>query len=360
MTRLLLTAVALLFAYPALSSPRPVPCDSISGYRECRVGTSGTILLVAERSDDLCREGISWGTASDGVVWVDRGCRGLFRARSSIGGRVVCESLDGERKVCTADTTTGVSLARQLSKAACFEGETWGYQDGRDEIWVDQGCRGEFLLAPAAPRSRTPNTLHSAVVCESRNGRRAECVANTIDGVQIIRHLSDSECRFGTHWGYDAKKIWVTGGCRAEFAVRGDAKAMATSLECESRNLRRNCEGDTRLGVALMRQLSEKKCILDETWGFDDQAVWVTDGCHGQFALGGFRLPEDAIPATATRITCESVDGTPTRCPIDASRGAGLVRQISDTDCVLNRTWGYDREGIWVSGGCRAEFAVAR
>jgi hypothetical protein len=360
MPRLLLTAFALLCAYPALASSLPVPCESTSGYRQCRIGSSGSILLVSERSNHLCREGLSWGTASEGIVWVDRGCRGLFRTNASRGGRVICESLNGERKTCRADTSSGVSLARQLSKAACLEKESWGYEESRDEVWVDQGCRAEFLLAPFAPRARPPATLHTAVVCESRNGRRAECAANTADGVQIIRELDGSICRFGTHWGYDAKKVWVTGGCRAEFAVRGDAKTIATSLECESKNLRRICEGDTRLGVALMRQLGERRCILDETWGFDERSVWVTDGCHGQFALGGFRLPEEAVPATAMRLVCESLDGSPARCSIDASRGAGLVRQISETDCILNRTWGYDGDGIWVSGGCRAEFAVAR
>ncbi|MFN2240619.1 MAG: DUF3011 domain-containing protein, partial [Thermoanaerobaculia bacterium] len=29
-----------------------------------------------------------------------------------------------------------------------------------------------------------------------------------------------------------------------------------------------------------------------------------------------------------------------------------------DSPCVRNQTWGEDRDGIWVDGGCRAEFAV--
>jgi hypothetical protein len=360
MRRLLLT-LPVLFACSTLFASQPIPCESVGDtYRECRLGSSGTILLVLERSANICREGVNWGTASDGVVWVNHGCRALFRVKPFPGGRVLCESLKGDRTNCTADTTNGVSLARQLSKARCLEGQSWGYDDVRDEIWVDQGCRAEFLLARVAPVTRAPNTLHSVVVCESRNGRRRECPANTADGVQIIRQLSDSDCRYGTHWGYDVKKIWVTGGCRAEFAVRGEAKAMATALECESQNLRNNCEGDTRFGVALMRQLGDGDCILGETWGFDETAVWVSDGCHGQFALGGFRLPEDAVPPTAIRLVCESLDGSVTRCVTDASRGAGLVRQTSEAECVLNRTWGYDGEGIWVSDGCRAEFAVAR
>ena len=360
MTRLLLST-ALLIAAPALFAATIVPCEAFGDARqECRVASSGAIILVSERSENLCREGISWGTASQGVVWVSRGCRGLFRARSAPGARAVCESLDGSRASCMADTTSGVTLLRQLSQAACLEGESWGYEDGRDEIWVDRGCRGEFLLSRIAERPRGANTLDSVVTCESSGRRRTECAANTTDGVQLVRLLGDVPCRYGTQWGYDAKNIWVAGGCRAEFATRGNAKAMATALECESQNLRRNCEADTQFGVALVRQLGEKNCILNETWGFDDTAVWVTNGCHGQFALGGFRLPEGAVPKTALRLVCESTDVTAVRCPANASRGAGLIKQLSDADCVLNRTWGYDSEGVWVSEGCSAEFAVAQ
>ena len=27
-------------------------------------------------------------------------------------------------------------------------------------------------------------------------------------------------------------------------------------------------------------------CVLGVTWGYDQQSIWVTDGCSGQFALG--------------------------------------------------------------------------
>ena len=64
-------------------------------------------------------------------------------------------------------------------------------------------------------------------------------------------------------------------------------------------------------------------------------------------------------PHAASKVTCESLDGGHKHCPVDTSRGVGLIRQISDSDCVLNRTWAWDRNGIWVTNGCRAEFAVA-
>jgi hypothetical protein len=35
-----------------------------------------------------------------------------------------------------------------------------------------------------------------------------------------------------------------------------------------------------------------------------------------------------------------------------------LVRQVSDSACVLDYSWGFDRSGVWVDRGCRAEFAL--
>jgi hypothetical protein len=37
---------------------------------------------------------------------------------------------------------------------------------------------------------------------------------------------------------------------------------------------------------------------------------------------------------------------------------AELVRQRSRNSCRFNKTWGYDRRGVWVSKGCRADFAI--
>jgi hypothetical protein len=55
-------------------------------------------------------------------------------------------------------------------------------------------------------------------------------------------------------------------------------------------------------------------------------------------------------------ITCSSDDGKRHYCGIDTSRGVQLSRQISGSPCVQGQTWGYDRRGVWVDRGCRAEF----
>lgn len=210
----------------ASNTPIEVRCDSVGAYRECRVASSGRIRLVREISENRCHEGLSWGTHSDGVVWVDDNCRATFTVTQT----------DAPRRKPTLPT----------------------------------------------------------VACQSSGGGRAHCPA------------------------------------------------------------------DTKFGVAFARQLGEKECVLDRTWGFDAEGIWVSGGCHAQFALGGYRLPESAVPASAERLFCESRGGRGARCPASTFRGVGLVRQTSTAICVLNRTWGYDEKGIWVSEGCAAEFVVPK
>jgi Protein of unknown function (DUF3011) len=359
--RTLLLACAVLLAAVSAAGQPVVPCDSPNGlYRECRVGTSGKIKLLYERSDNRCQEGVTWGTLSDGVVWVNGGCSAAFSVIVRTSNTVVCESQGGKMQVCKADTSKGVALHRQLSKTKCEHKLNWGWDEERDQIWVDDGCRAEFFLGLPMNPVRAQETLDTVVTCESDNGRRKACAADTSAGVQLVKQLSDAACTFNFGWGYDQKGIWVNKGCRAEFAVRGRPKPQLKALVCESPGARVACAAETQFGIAIVRQLGHSACVLGETWGFDQDGVWVDQGCRGQFVLGGYRLPETAVPATAMRLTCESLDGQRNLCAVDTGRGVGLVKQLSDTTCVLNRSWGYDPEGIWVADGCRAEFVVAR
>jgi hypothetical protein len=60
-------------------------------------------------------------------------------------------------------------------------------------------------------------------------------------------------------------------------------------------------------------------------------------------------------------LRCESEDGRRRFCPID-TRGSRveMTRQMSRSECRFGRNWGYDRNGVWVDRGCRAEFTVYR
>src|SRR5579859_78644 len=67
-----------------------------------------------------------------------------------------------------------------------------------------------------------------------------------------------------------------------------------------------------------------------------------------------------AVPRAAAQqsVTCESNDGNRRYCGRYAPDQVVLQRQVSSSACVRDRSWGVDRQGLWVDRGCRAIFAV--
>lgn len=80
----------------------------------------------------------------------------------------------------------------------------------------------------------------------------------------------------------------------------------------------------------------------------------------GAIGLLVFGLAVDAAkPLHASQtIRCESRHGQTQRCSADTRGGVTLERQLSSAGCWQGDTWGWDRRGIWVSNGCRADFRV--
>ncbi|HVR81024.1 MAG TPA: DUF3011 domain-containing protein [Luteimonas sp.] len=218
--------------------------------------------------------------------------------------------------------------------------------------------------------------------CESTDGRNRQCPIEAYGGVRLVRQLSDAACIEGSTWGYDRGRVWVTQGCRAEFAIGGgygngndryDPYANGANsqvLRCESTDGRyRQCSGDARGGVRLVRQLSDARCVEGRTWGMNRMGVWVDNGCRAEFETGyrgnngwgwGQSRPDDRYGQSSSgqSVRCESNDGRTNRCNLAVQGGVRLQRQLSDSQCQQGLNWGWDRGGIWVSGGCRGEFAV--
>jgi hypothetical protein len=129
---------------------RNVTCASDDGKRHlCRVDTSRGVQMTNQRSGSPCVQGQTWGFSRSGI-WVDRGCRADFYLGSNYrpgpgpggpgyggpgyggGQAITCSSNNGKRNYCSADTSRGVRLTNQR-----------GY-DNRG-IWVDRGCRADFV-----------------------------------------------------------------------------------------------------------------------------------------------------------------------------------------------------------------------
>lgn len=112
----------------------------------------------------------------------------------------------------------------------------------------------------------------------------------------------------------------------------------------------------------LVKQLSVTRCVEDDNWGQARDGVWVTGGCRAEFVAEGRRRGRwpgrDHERDEGERLVCESFQNKDKHCRVRVRHDVRLVKQKSVTACVEDRNWGWDRRGVWVSNGCRAEFRV--
>jgi hypothetical protein len=224
----LLPALALL-ALASLSAPAPaapgdagVVCSSNDrNPHQCTTPFRGPARLVENLSSTRCIEGSNWGSRP-GQVWVSGGCRARFvEARGpgggpQGGGTIRCESADRRMQSCRTGWDSAV-LVRQLSDTRCVEGRNWGARRG--EVWVNDGCRGEFAAGRGGPGGATG--MAAPVTCSSDDNRQHVCGWDRRWGrPYLVRQLSKTRCVEGRTWGYDGRGLWVDDGCRGQFAGR--------------------------------------------------------------------------------------------------------------------------------------------
>ena len=104
------------------------------------------------------------------------------------------------------------------------------------------------------------------------------------------------------------------------------AQPAATLLTCASKpGTRQECPADTSRGVVLRRSSGESACLLGKTWGYTDTAVWVADGCVGEFI----------VAAGITEVETPKPQGAPRYVPnagfliVESEKGEMYVRLFS-------------------------------
>ena len=136
-----------------------------------------------------------------------------FAANAQTNGTLLtCESINNVRHTCKADVATGVTLNRQFSKDICVRGKTWGTTRNNDGIWVDAGCRAEFLVGGGS--ALLPNGVMQTVTCESIPGHTKRCTAMTANGVVVNAREARwwYHDRFGSACGFEGKSTSLTSG----------------------------------------------------------------------------------------------------------------------------------------------------
>jgi len=160
-----------------------------------------------------------------------------------------------------------------------------------------------------------------------------------------------------------ASLLLVAGG-----TVQAQDWGQAKVVRCASVDRRDNyCPVEIRGEVRMLRQLSKAACRQGSSWSFDRHGIWVSEGCAAEFAVarGGTRryapIARENDARTSNRggqVVCESRDYRYQYCPLRGVREVELVRQLSTSNCRFRRSWGYDKNGVWVDQGCAAVFEV--
>ena len=171
------------------------------------------------------------------------------------------------------------------------------------------------------------------VECGSGRGRFARCAVDTRGGVQILRQLSSNACVEGRTWGAEPGNIWVNRGCRAQFVVGG-----------------RRGYRDRYGNGGYNNGYGQNNGNYNNGYGQDNGYYNNGYGQNGGYPGNGY--------GQAGSFRCESSGGQQQFCQVDTRGGVRIIRQLSNSSCVQGQSWGIARGGVWVSNGCRAEFAV--
>ncbi|HEX5305385.1 MAG TPA: DUF3011 domain-containing protein [Dyella sp.] len=192
-----LAGVLGAFALLAASAPLraqgwndPVRCASNDGHYARCVMPWRDARLMKQESRAACVRGDSWGVDRGGVLWVDRGCRGLFVAGDRWGGGYA-----GDRDR--------------------YGDQGGGRYDDDDRYGHDRGRRRDsWRPGPGWDRQ-------IGLQCDSNKKRYQMCRVDVgrRGHVRLVRQMSDARCTEGYSWGWNRAGVWVAHGCRGRFVV---------------------------------------------------------------------------------------------------------------------------------------------
>jgi len=288
---------------------------------------------------------------------------------------LTCASEDGHRHYCAADTRAGVSLTKQHSKSACTQGQTWGFD--QQGVWVDRGCRADFLVnAPQVANTGDRHDDHDRFRGHDGDADHdRDHVGDHRDHDGDTDRDRDREHDRDADRDRDRDRDHDRDGDREHYRDadrdrndydhgrdRDEHREQTMQLTCASEDGGRHyCESDIQGQAVMLRQRSGSPCREGYSWGNDRRGIWVDHGCRADFSLTGFQKPpvrSNYAPAYMGTFKCSSDFGTRQYCQVDTRGRVRLSRQISESSCREGYSWGYDRSGVWVDHGCRAEFEI--
>jgi hypothetical protein len=121
---------------------------------------------------------------------------------------------------------------------------------------------------------------------------------------------------------------------------------------------RNRCSADTSGGVRLVRQIGGSRCNQGTTWDYDNQGVWVSDGCSAEFETGNGQsvgsyaatsIPSGTEIAVRTNQLIESNDasagqrfGAEIASDVLDAQGRVMIPRGSNAELVIRSAYGED------------------
>jgi hypothetical protein len=262
----------------------------------------------------------------------------VYSARPTYGyaassGIVRCESTDSRRRFCRADTRGGVQIYRQLSRRNCIRGRNW--QATRDGILVDDGCRAEFALgsrygttSQATMRTdrygrpiyddRTSQYGYDNGYTVDRYGRRVRVdeYGNTGYGNDPYANRGYGD-QYGYGYGDDDDRIYVRTGAGGYYTDRYGRRIYEDNYDPTDEVYERN--RDMGYGGAAM-PMPTTLPVTSPTSTYGSDVIYCQAAARGRTYCG------------------------------DATRTYTL--RPDNSLCLLERSYGHDNLGTWVSNGC--------
>jgi hypothetical protein len=220
-----------------------------------------------------------------------------------------------------------------------------------------------FLLACGLGAAADTRTMRANIT--GGGGDSGKCTIEVnVDQVAVVEIAGD-QGRLITEQGQPSewRRMVCTGPIprnMSDFRFTGVDGRGRQTLISDPRNNR---------GIAVVRIEDPKSgregYTFDIEWrGGDDRPVGYRDGDRrdgdrrdGDRRDGDRRDGDRDRPRVAV-VSCNSDDTRRHSCEVDTRYGVRLLKQNSGSPCDQDRTWGFDRRGIWVDRGCRADFEV--
>jgi len=204
--------------------------------------------------------------------------------------------------------------------------------------------------------------------CSSDDGQLHSCRVDTDRPIQFVRQRSSAQCVEGQSYGIDRGGVWVTNGCRADFAVVNSDRAYNDGYYNQqgAYNNGYDDRDNNRDGYRDQNGNWHSRRHRHGNHGSYNNNGSYSGSYQGPYNNGGYVGAGPQHPTTYYgkydngKATCSATRGTgPVYCQTDgALSDATIINQ--NGRCQRGQTWDINPDGLWVADGCSAQFRVQR